>query len=341
VEIRNAATRAASLTRQLLAFSRQQVLAPKVMDLNEVTRGMENMLQRLLGEDIELALSLHSGLGHIKADPGQISQVIMNLAVNARDAMPRGGRLTVVTSNVTLTEPYADESFSIPAGAYVSLTVTDTGVGMEAEVVSHIFEPFFTTKLHEKGTGLGLATVYGIVKQSGGNILVHSEVGRGSTCRIYLPQVEEPLEPLTPRRSERLGYAGSETVLLVEDEDAVREFTKQVLLRHGYTVLEARNGVEALSVSQHASHPIDLLLTDVIMQQMGGQELAGRLLELHPNLRVLFMSGYIQDAEQNLGQLFSNASFLQKPFSSEALVQEVREVLDSPVAAARPGVTGG
>jgi PAS domain S-box-containing protein len=209
MEIHNAASRAASLTHQLLAFSRQQVLAPKVMNLNEVTHGMENMLRRLLGEDIELLLSLQPDAGRIKADPGQTSQVIMNLAANARDAMPQGGQLKLDTANITLTEPYVDEGFSIPPGKYVSLTATDTGVGMDAEVVAHIFEPFFTTKPHEKGTGLGLATVYGIVKQSGGNILVHSEVGRGSTFRIYLPRIEDPLEPATLSLPEHDAQAGS------------------------------------------------------------------------------------------------------------------------------------
>jgi CheY-like chemotaxis protein len=327
-EIRKAADRAASLTRQLLAFSRQQVLAPKVLDLNAVVTNMDKLLHRLLGEDIALCTMLEPRLGHVKADPGQVEQVIMNLAVNARDAMPRGGKLTIETSNVELDENYARDHASVKPGAYAMIAVSDTGSGMPEKVKARIFEPFFTTKEVGKGTGLGLSTVYGIVKQSGGYIWVYSEVGRGSCFKVYLPRVDAPAEPSsvaplhpTPR--------GTETVLLVEDEDGVRALVRHVLHKYGYNVLETRNGGEALLMCERHNGKIDLLLTDVVLEQMSGRELAERLQKLRPEMKVLYVSGYADDAIVHHGVLTAGMAFLQKPFTTEALARKVRTILDA------------
>ena len=315
-EIRKAADRAASLTRQLLAFSRRQVLAPQVIDLNSIFANLHSMLRRLIGEDIELVNIPGAHLGLVKVDPGQIEQVILNLIVNARDAMPQGGKITIETDNVVLGADYAGAHFPLKPGPYVLLAVSDTGSGMAPEIQAHIFEPFFTTKEQGKGTGLGLAMVYGIVKQSGGYIWVYSEVGRGTTFKIHLPRVEEKLEPVeAPRRV--VGRRGTETILLVEDEAAVRSLVCGVLEGGGYKVLVARNGEDALVVSEQHKGPIHLLLTDVVMPEMGGPELAEHLRPYHREMRVLYMSGYTDDAIVHHGVLGSSAAFLQKPFTPE------------------------
>ena len=328
-EIKKAADRAASLTRQLLAFSRQQVLAPKVLDLNLVVHNMDKLLHRLLGEDVDLFTVLEPGLGRVKADPGQVEQVIMNLAVNARDAMPQGGKLTIETANADLDEGYVREHAAVKPGRYVMIAVSDNGTGMPEKVKSRIFEPFFTTKEVGKGTGLGLSTVYGIIKQSGGYIWVYSEVGRGSTFKVYLPRVDSPADiPLS--RSLQPARHGSETVLLVEDEEGVRSLMRQVLHKHGYNVLEARHGGEALLMCERHQGKIDMLLTDVVLQQMSGRELAQRLLKLRPEMKVLYVSGYADDAIVHHGVLTAGMAFLQKPFTTEAFARKIRYVLDGP-----------
>jgi two-component system, cell cycle sensor histidine kinase and response regulator CckA len=326
-EVQKAAERAAALTRQLLAFSRQQVLAPQVLDLNVVVANVDRLLRRLLGEDIELHAVLESSLARVKADPGQIEQVILNLAVNARDAMPRGGKLTVETANAVLDETYARERVEVKPGAYVMLAVSDTGTGMDPETCSHIFEPFFTTKDPTKGTGLGLSTVYGIVKQSEGHISVYSEPGIGTTFKIYLPQADATEESLPAQPAAAASDTGSETILLVEDEDGVRGLVRQVLKRKGYSVLEARDGGEALLTCEHFHEPIHLLLTDVVLAHMSGRELAERLSALRPEMKVLYMSGYTDDAIVQHGVLSQETAFLQKPFTTDALARKVREVL--------------
>jgi two-component system, cell cycle sensor histidine kinase and response regulator CckA len=326
-EVKKAADRAAALTRQLLAFSRQQVLAPKVLDLNSVVGNMDKLLRRLLGEDIDLFTVLEPGLARVKADPGQVEQVIMNLAVNARDAMPNGGKLTIETANVDLDENYIRDHASVKPGAYVMVAVTDTGSGMTDKVKSRIFEPFFTTKEIGKGTGLGLSTVYGIIKQSGGYIWVYSEVGIGSTFKAYLPAVDAPAE-LPAGTTQPPARRGSETVLLVEDEDGVRALMRQVLHKHGYNVLESRHGGEALLMCERHSGKIDLLLTDVVLEQMSGRELAERLIKVRPEMKVLYVSGYADDAIVHHGVLNAGVAFLQKPFTTEALARKIRYVLD-------------
>ncbi|MCU1287358.1 MAG: multi-sensor hybrid histidine kinase [Acidobacteriales bacterium] len=331
-EIRKATDRASGLTRQLLAFSRQQVLEAKVLDLNTVVASMDNLLRRLLGEDIEFISHLAHNLGSVKADPGQIGQVIMNLAVNARDAMSgnQGGKITLETANVKLDAGYARQHLSFKPGSYVMLAVSDTGAGMDPETQSHIFEPFFTTKPQGSGTGLGLSTVYGIVKQSGGYIWVYSEIGLGTTFKVYLPRVDaESEESITG--ANRPTKRGVETVLLVEDEEGVRALTRHVLKRSGYTVLEARDGVEALAISEEHGKSIDLLLTDVVLQHMSGREIAQQILKTAPGMRVLYMSGYTDDAVLRHGILTEETFFLQKPFTTDGLIRKVREVLDAPV----------
>ncbi|MBI3181093.1 MAG: response regulator [Myxococcales bacterium] len=325
-EIRNAGERAATLTRQLLAFSRKQVLEPQVVDLNEIVSGTEKMIRRLLGEDIEVVTLPCQALGRAKVDLGQMEQVIMNLVVNARDAMPRGGRLTIETANAVLDEAYAKEHVGASAGPHVMLAISDTGTGMDKETQSRIFEPFFTTKEKGKGTGLGLSTVFGIVKQSGGNIWVYSEPGRGSTFKVYLPRTEEPLgdaqgaPPGAPTK-------GSETILLVEDEDAVRAVAREILQRNGYRVLEAANPYDALALSERHQIEIHLLLTDVVMPGMGGRQLAERLHEARPETRVLYMSGYTENTVVHHGVLQSGVLLLQKPLTPESLLVKVREAL--------------
>jgi signal transduction histidine kinase len=328
-EIRLAGERAAALTRQLLAFSRRQVLQPRTLDLNIVVSDVEKMLARLIGEDVTLVTRLEPALGSVKADPGQIEQVIMNLAVNARDAMPEGGTLTFETANAMLDADFvAVHSGALP-GAYVVLTVTDTGTGMTDEVRGHAFEPFFTTKEKGKGTGLGLATAYGIVKQSGGYITVDSEAGRGTTFRIYLPRVEGTAAVTERTTISSLLPVGTETILLVEDEAGVRRLSLTVLETQGYIVLEAASGDIALQVARSETGPIHLIVTDVVMPGMNGRELWERLKVLRPDSRVLFMSGYTDDAIARHGVLEPGIAFLQKPFTPFSLAQKVREVLDA------------
>jgi two-component system cell cycle sensor histidine kinase/response regulator CckA len=325
-EIRTAAERAAALTRQLLAFSRRQVLERKVLDVSDLIAHTEKMLRRLIGEDVELVTVLSPALRRVSADAGQLEQVIMNFAVNARDAMPRGGKLTIETANVALDDTYARRHATVRPGNYVMIAVSDTGVGMSDETLAHMFEPFFTTKERGRGTGLGLATVYGIVKQSGGSVWVYSEVGKGTTFKIYLPVVEEDVE-VEPIPAEPASLAGSETVLLVEDEKSVRALSRSILERYGYTVLEAGSGKEGLEVAHDYSLPIHLVLTDVVMPEMGGTDLASQLETLRPGVRVLYMSGYTDEAIFRHGLLKKGRSFLQKPFTPETLARKVREAL--------------
>jgi two-component system, cell cycle sensor histidine kinase and response regulator CckA len=332
-EIKKAGDRAAALTRQLLAFSRQQVLQPLVLDLNAVVVHVEQLLRRLIGEDIELEIEVDERLGRVKADAVQLEQVLMNLSVNARDAMPDGGTLTIETRNVRLTGADQREAFAVQPGPYVMLAVADTGSGMDAETRLRAFEPFFTTKPPGHGTGLGLSTVYGIVKQSGGYIWVDSEPGQGTRVRIYLPRVDEPLEQILPKRAPpSVAHHGSETLLLVEDEGGVREVITEWMTGNGYTVLAASNGVEALALAEEYPGSIDLLVADVVMPQMGGPALAARLRPLRPEMKVVFVSGYADEAIGDPRMLELGAAFLQKPFSLDRLLRQVRETLDSPGA---------
>jgi len=329
LEIRKASDRAAALTRQLLAFSRQQVLQPKVLDLNQVVTNMEKMLHRLIGEDVELITTLAGDLGYVKADPGQIEQVIVNLAVNSRDAMPKGGKLILETTNVELDENYATRHEPAKPGSYVMLAVTDSGCGMDEATMARLFEPFFTTKEVGKGTGLGLATVYGIVKQSGGYIWAYSEAGHGTTFKVYLPREEMVAEPVKKEDTPLYSSEGEETVLVVEDEQMVRELVREILSRQGYDVLEAGRGTEALEVSERHKGPIHLLITDVVMPGMTGPELARRLTAHRPAMKVLFMSGYTDDAILHHGVLEPGTEFLQKPFTARPLGGKVRQMLDA------------
>ena len=328
-QIRKAAQGAAALTRQLLAFSRQQVLEPKVLNLKAAVAGTEKLLKRLIGEDVQLSTSLAPDLGAVKADPGQLEQVIMNLAVNARDAMPTGGRLTIEATNVEMDEAYVGEHPPASPGRYVMLALSDTGVGMDEQTKARIFEPFFTTKDVGKGTGLGLATVYGIVKQAGGFIWVYSEPGHGTSFKVYLPRVDEPVAPEAVRPALQGPGRGTETVLLVEDAASVRMVTRQVLERFGYAVLEAPEGDTALRLATKHHGPIHLLLTDVVMPGISGRELARQLAPLRPEMKVLYASGYANDAIIQHGILEPGIAYLQKPFTPETLARRVREVLDS------------
>jgi PAS domain S-box-containing protein len=327
IGIKQAAERAAGLTHQLLAFSRKQVLQPKVLDLNALVNGTDQLLRRVIGEDVELRTVARPGLGAVEADPGQLEQVLVNLAVNARDAMPSGGRLTIEITNVELDQSYTRAHPPMAPGPYVLLTVSDTGVGMSAEIRAHIFEPFFTTKPSGKGTGLGLATVYGIVKQSGGYIWAESEPGCGATFRIYLPRIVTGAPAAAPAGA-MAAEGGSETVLVVEDEDVVRALTSKVLQKRGYQVLVASSGPEALGLASRHPGAIHLLVTDVIMPRMSGRELARRFATLRPEAKVIYVSGYPDDAIIRHGVLESGLVFLQKPFAPEALAAKVREVLD-------------
>jgi two-component system cell cycle sensor histidine kinase/response regulator CckA len=327
-EIRDASMRASGLTRQLLAFSRRQPLEMRVVDLNGLLLGIEGMLRRIIGEDIEVVFRLQEGMGRIKADPGQLEHAVVNLAVNARDAMPQGGRLTVETADVELDEAYARTHLSVEPGPYVMLSVTDTGSGMTPEVKERLFEPFFTTKGPGRGTGLGLAAVYGMVKQSGGHIFVYSEPGHGTTFKIYLPRVEEPAQIAKGPLAERRLPSGSETVLVVEDDAAVRELAVRILKGLGYEVLEAASGEEALGVCKaHGGH-IDLVLTDVVMPGMDGRVLVQSLKEVHPGAKAIFMSGYTDNVILHHGILEEGMNFIHKPFTVEGLGRKVREVLD-------------
>jgi two-component system cell cycle sensor histidine kinase/response regulator CckA len=330
-EIRKAGDRAAALTRQLLAFSRRQFLQPEVLDLNGLVTKMTQMLRHMIGENIELSIDLSPSLSRVKADPGQIEQAILNLAVNARDAMPDGGRVTIATADAELSPSYAATHPEVRPGPHVLLSVADTGQGMSVETQAHLFEPFFTTKERGNGTGLGLATVYGIVQQSGGHIRVNSAADRGSTFLIYLPRIEAAEDrdrgadrPLLPHAS-----PGTETVLLAEDEEVVRRLARELLTGNGYKVLEAANGREALLLSEGHRGEIHLLLTDVVMPKMSGRELGERIRLQRPGLRVLYMSGYTDDAILRRGVLEGGIPFLQKPFTPEAFARKVREVLDS------------
>ncbi|HNC45469.1 MAG TPA: response regulator, partial [Acidobacteriota bacterium] len=326
-DIRQAGEQASSLTRQLLAFSRKQILEPKILDLNEIVTNIEKMLRRLIGEDIVLTSVLGPALGKVKVDPGQIEQVIINLAVNARDAMPEGGRLTIETRMVEFTEDFCRLHPDYNPGWYVLLSLTDTGCGMTADVKNRIFEPFFTTKEQGKGTGLGLATVFGILKQSEGHIEVNSEVGCGTCFNIYLPVIKEQWEPEASNTLELL-RPGHESILLVEDEPVVREVTKQSLEAFSYHVIEASSGQEALDLLKTTSEPVALLITDVVMPQMNGRQLAEQLRSKFPDLKVLFMSGYTDDAIVRHGVLDANVAFLQKPFTPTALAKKVQEILE-------------
>jgi len=327
-EILQAGRRAAGLTRQLLAFSRKQILQPTVLSLNAVIGGMQGMLQRLLGEDVTLQFVPAEGLGSVKADAGQIEQVIMNLAVNARDAMPAGGMLSIATRNVELDDEYAKHHPYVVPGPQVMISVTDTGVGMDAATQARLFEPFFTTKPAGKGTGLGLATVYGIVKQSGGSVAVYSELGRGTTFKIYLPRVQEVAHEGQAARPTTIA-TGTETILAVEDDTPLRDLAKRVLRSAGYTVLTASNGGEALLLLEKHPGTVDLLLTDLVMPGMSGRDLAARLMQLRPQMKVLHMSGYTDDAILQHGVLDEATHFIHKPYSPAELARKVREVLDT------------
>ncbi len=327
-QVRKAAARAALLTRQLLAFSRQQILQPVVMDLNAIVVDVDKMLSRLISEDIKLVTVLQPHLGKVKADPSQIEQIIMNLAVNARDAMPKGGTLTIATCNMDLDENYARQHAVGKPGPYVKLTVSDTGVGIDKEIQAHIFEPFFTTKGVGKGTGLGLSTVYGIVRQSGGYIWVYSEPGRGTSFKVYLPRVEEALEPPKEEKP-ALVPRGTETILLVEDAASLLELTSEFLESCGYKVLAAGSPAEGLRIVEKHNGPIPLLITDIVMPEMSGHALAENLTALRPSMRVLYISGYSHDIIDRYGAMNSGQDFLQKPFTKKDLAVKVRELLDA------------
>lgn len=327
-EVKKAGERAANLTRQLLAFGRKQMLKPIALNLNDVVSEMSKMLRRLIGEDILLDARFDPELEQIHADPGQIEQVLVNLVVNSRDAMPHGGTLTIETANFEINQEFAGKHLGLATGKYVALTVSDDGCGMDEKTRARIFEPFFTTKEKGRGTGLGLSTVYGIVKQSGGNVWVYSEPGQGTVFKVFLPQFEQEIEAPVKPLIDLVAPRGSETILLVEDEDVVRGLARQILEQAGYHVLDARCGDEAIRLCREVPEPIDLLLTDVVMPEASGKEVAERLTKLRPATRVLYMSGYTDDAIVHHGVVDSDVEFIQKPFTPVALAQKVREVLD-------------
>jgi two-component system cell cycle sensor histidine kinase/response regulator CckA len=326
-EIEQSVERAARLTQQLLAFSRKQIMQMKVVDPNALIEDLQKILRRILGEDIELTTFLEEGVGKVRVDPGQMEQAVINLAVNARDAMPRGGKLTIETANVELDEAYARDHVAVTPGPYVMLSVSDTGVGMSPEVRERAFEPFFTTKEAGKGTGLGLSMVYGIVKQSGGNIWVYSEMGKGTTFKIYLPRVEGPVEE---RREETLEDIpqGSETILVVEDEEVVRKLAVRLLRKQGYKVLEASDGGKAFMLCEQYDERIDLILSDVVLPGMDGRRVVERLQKIHPEAKALYMSGYTDNVIAHHGMLEQGIHFIQKPFTVGSLARKVREVID-------------
>jgi CheY-like chemotaxis protein len=329
-EIRKAGKRAAELTRQLLLFSRQQAVEAKVLDLNELVGGMQKMLQRILGEDVKMTFRMQPSLGRVRADPGGLEQVLMNLVVNARDAMPTGGQLTLETANVVLDARYAEEHVGAHAGPHVMLAVTDTGIGMPRETQARIFEPFFTTKPKGQGTGLGLSTVFGIVQRSGGTVWVYSEPGSGTTFKIYLPRLDAAVTAVQSIAAPST-LRGTETILLVEDEEQVRAVVRGILRRNGYDVLEASKPDEAILFCERHPHPIHLLLTDVVMPNVSGPELARRLTRKRPTMKVLYMSGYTDDTVVRHGILDDEIPYLQKPITPQALSSKVREVLDAPL----------
>jgi len=325
-QIMKAGERAAALTGQLLTFSRRQVLQPRILNLNHLLGGLDNMLRRLIGEDIELRFAPARDLGQVSADPGQIEQVAMNLAVNARDAMPHGGMLTIETCNVELDEAYTAAHVNMKPGPHVAMMVSDNGMGMDAETRAHLFEPFFTTKAQGKGTGLGLTTVFGIVKQSGGGVDVYSEPGKGTTVKVFLPRVDQPAvdEVETPQAK---AVHGHETILLVEDEEQVRNLVRETLRREGYKVLDAASADQARQIGASYKRPIHLLITDVVMPKEGGRDLADSLVSKRPAIKVLFMSGYTDRVVLQGGMLAGEPAFLQKPFTPAALTRKVREIL--------------
>jgi signal transduction histidine kinase/ActR/RegA family two-component response regulator len=326
-EISTAARRGAELTKQLLAFSRQQVLNPRVLNLNQVLGGIENMLRRLLGAGIELTTLPGAGLRNVRGDAGQIELVVMNLAVNARDAMPSGGKLTIETANVELDDDYARAHHGVSAGAYVMLAITDNGTGMDKQTQTRIFEPFFTTKEKGKGTGLGLATVFGIVGQSDGHIWVYSEPGQGTTFKVYFPVVGEAVDEVVVERPSTISVRGTETVLLVEDDDQLRALAHTVLRRAGYVVFDAANAGEALLICEQHPSRIHLMVTDLVLPRMSGRQLAERVAPLRPDMKVLFMSGYTDDAVLHHGLLDSDLAYLEKPITPTSLTRKIREVL--------------
>jgi nitrogen-specific signal transduction histidine kinase len=327
-KINNAAERAESLTRQLLAFSRRQMLQPRVLDVNKFIREMESTFQKILGDNTEIEIVLQSEQGNIKADPSQIEQVITNLIINARDAMPGGGHLTLETKDVILDEKYIKKRPMVKPGSYVMFAISDTGIGMDKDHAAHIFEPFFTTKEKGKGTGMGLATVYGIVKQSEGYIWVYSEPDKGTTFKIYLPRIEEYTDLEEQPVISDQSLKGSETILVVDDEEEVRNLVSEMLRFQGYKVLEAPNASNALVIFEKYCTSVDLILTDVVMPQMSGPELMEKLHASYPDVKVLFMSGYTDNVVVKHGLLSEEGNFIQKPFSSALLIQKVRTILD-------------
>jgi CheY-like chemotaxis protein len=329
-EVLKAGERAATLTRQLLSFSRRQVLTKTVLNLNPIGAEMHKMLLRLIGADVTIATSFDPDLGNVKADPGQIEQVIMNLGINARDAMPHGGRLTLETANVVLDQSYAEQHPGTKAGPHVMLAVSDTGTGMDQQTLSHLFEPFFTTKEPGKGTGLGLSTVYGIVAQNGGSIWVYSEPGRGSTFKVYFPRIDEPTPAIREDGKQSPIHPGTGTILLVEDSDTVRKLMVQVLTQSGYKLLVASDAEEAFRLLAHHPGPLHLLVTDVVLPNVSGPEIAYQVSRSWPDVKVLFTSGYTDRGIVESGILESGIPFLQKPFGPESLARKVREVLGIP-----------
>ncbi|MDX2052324.1 MAG: response regulator [Polyangiaceae bacterium] len=323
-----AGNRAVELTRQLLAFSRRQILQPRVVNLNDVVAGLQRMLLRLIGEDLELTFLPRAKLGKVNVDPGQVEQVIMNLVVNSRDAMPNGGKLTIETADVILDSDYAARHVGVTPGPHVMLAVSDNGTGMDRDTQARMFEPFFTTKEQGKGTGLGLSTVFGIVQQSGGNVWVYSELGKGTTVKVYFPLSERPIEAPMDDSIQNGPTRGTETLLVVEDDPSVRQLACSILQRHGYHVLSAPSGGDALLICEQHQAEIDLMITDVIMPRMSGRQLADRLQSIRPRMKVLFMSGYTDNSIVHHGVLESGVEFLQKPIRPESLVRKVRALLD-------------